>query len=412
MINRDWKSKFITMAVGQMASLIGSSAVQFALIWWIATETDSALMMGLASLVGFLPMTLLSPAAGVAADRYDRKKICIFADLSIGMVSAVFALLMLRYQMPVWTAVLILFLRSVGGTFHQPASQALLPQIVPAEELMRVGGWNQLMASGSFLLGPALGAAMYAAFPMPVLLLTDLLGAVAAGGMLALVEVPAYEAHGNKAYRLLHELREGLKVFQDDRALLTILATSVLCMVFYMPLSSFYPLMTSGYFKASAWHGSAVEIAYAMGMMVSAMLFGGFIKVKSQIRTAFLGLFGIGITCLICGVLPPTMWAWCVFAITCGAMGACSNVFSIPMVAYMQTTIPPEKMGRAFSLMTLTGSLAMPVGLALSAPVAERTGVHRWFVISGVGIAVIAAVGFCVWKAAAGKNKQYGRGPQ
>ena len=65
-----WKRKFFTVAIGQMASLIGSSAVQFALIWWIASETGSVTMMGLSGMVAFLPAALLSPAAGIAADRY------------------------------------------------------------------------------------------------------------------------------------------------------------------------------------------------------------------------------------------------------------------------------------------------------------------------------------------------------
>ena len=166
-MNKTWKRKFFTIAIGQMASLIGSSAVQFALIWWIASETGSAIMMGLSGLVAFLPMTFLSPAAGIAADRYQRKHICIAADLFIGLVAAAFAVLLWIYDMPVWTALVILGLRSVGSTFHQPAIQALIPQIVPAGELTKVGGWNQLLASGSFLLGPALGAALYAAFPLP-----------------------------------------------------------------------------------------------------------------------------------------------------------------------------------------------------------------------------------------------------
>ena len=69
-MNKSWKQKFLTISIGQMASLIGSSAVQFSLIWWIASETGSPIMMGLSGLAAFLPATLLSPAAGIAADRY------------------------------------------------------------------------------------------------------------------------------------------------------------------------------------------------------------------------------------------------------------------------------------------------------------------------------------------------------
>lgn len=389
---QSWQRKFFTIAIGQMASLIGSSAVQFALIWWIARETASPLMMGLAGFVAFLPMAIFSPAAGIAADRYRRKYICIGADLFIGLAAAVFAVLLWLFDMPLWTALLILFCRSVGNTFHQPAIQAMIPQFVPAQELVRVGGWNQMLTSGSFLLGPALGAALYAAFPLPVILLTDLLGAAIASLLLAFVEIPAVQRKDHKKRHIVREIEEGLEVFRKDRALALMMAAQTLCMVFYMPLSSFYPLMTSDYFQASAWHGSAVEMLYAAGMMVSAFLFGNVIRVRRHLLVSYLGFLGISVTSGACGLLAPTMEAWAAFAVLCGLMGAFGNVYSVPLVAYMQIHIKPERMGRAFSLMALTSSLAMPAGLLLSSPIAEKIGVHRWFFFSGIGMLLITVV--------------------
>lgn len=139
-MNKSWKQKFLTISIGQMASLIGSSAVQFSLIWWIASETGSPIMMGLSGLAAFLPATLLSPVAGIVADRYHRKYICILADLFIGFSAMVFAVLLWKYDMPVWTALVILFFRSVGNAFHQPAFQAMIPQFVPADKLVQAGG--------------------------------------------------------------------------------------------------------------------------------------------------------------------------------------------------------------------------------------------------------------------------------
>ena len=260
-MKQNWKRKFFTIAAGQMASLIGSSAVQFALIWWIASETASVTLMGLSGIVAFLPAAVLSPVAGIAADRCSRKAICIFSDLFIGAVAAAFALLLWRFELPMWTALLILFLRSVGNTFQQPAIQALIPQFVPQDELMRVSGWNQMMSSGSFLLGPALGAVLYAAFPLPVVLLTDLIGAVLASALLAAVSIPPMQRVPHEKRGSLHELREGLMVFREDRRLGLMIAAETLSMIFILPMASFYPLMTNDYFHASAWHGSAVEIA-------------------------------------------------------------------------------------------------------------------------------------------------------
>lgn len=402
-MNQTWKRKFLTIAIGQTASLIGSSAVQFALIWWIASETASPFMMGLSGLAAFLPYAVLSPIAGIAADRYHRKYICIIADLFIGAAAAVFAVLLWLFDLPVWTALLILFFRSIGNIFHQPAIQAMIPQFVPAEELMRVGAWNQILMSGSFLLGPAVGAALYAAFPLPIILLTDLLGALIASGMLAVVSIPRAEQTVHEKRHVLTELKEGLEVYRDDRPLALIIIAETLCMIFYIPLSSFYPLMTSDYFHASAWHGSAVEALYALGMMAAAFLFGSVIHTRRQLDVSYLGLFGIGVAAAVCGLLPPNMWAWCIFAVTCSFMGAFGNVHGIPLVAYMQTNVPPEKMGRAFALTALSASLAMPVGLLIGAPVAELVGVHIWFLISGIGTCIVTVLCFLLHKKLTGK---------
>ena len=235
-MNKSWKQKFLTISIGQMASLIGSSAVQFSLIWWIASETGSPIMMGLSGLAAFLPATLLSPAAGIAADRYHRKYICILADLFIGFSAMVFAVLLWKYDMPVWTVLVVLFCRSVGNAFHQPAFQAMIPQFVPADELVQAGGWNQMLASGSFLLGPALGAALYASFTLPVILLTDLIGAVIASIMLGIVYIAPVEKTVHEKHNTLRELKEGIDVFRADKALILLIATETLCMIFYLPL--------------------------------------------------------------------------------------------------------------------------------------------------------------------------------
>ncbi|MCI8842844.1 MAG: MFS transporter [Oscillospiraceae bacterium] len=392
-MQQSWKRKFWIISIGQIASLIGSSAVQFALIWWIASETGSAIMMGLSGLVAFLPATLLSPLAGIVADRYHRKYICIFADLFIGVSAAIFSVLLWLFEMPVWTALIILFFRSIGNAFHQPAFQAMIPQFVPAEDLVKIGGWNQLIASGSFLLGPAIGAALYAAFSLPVILLTDLLGAIIASVMLAAVQIAPMQRVTRESQNTRKELKEGIEVFRADKALTLLIVVETLCMIFYMPLSSFYPLMTSDYFNATAWHGSVVEILYAAGMMVAAFLFSSVIKVKQHLLFSYIGMLGVGITSAIGGLLPPDMWAWLIFALACGVMGAFGNVHSIPLIAYMQTTIPAEKMGRAFSLIALAASLSMPVGLLIASPVAETVGVNVWFLLSGVGTVLITATG-------------------
>ena len=81
---KNWKTQFVLVASGQAISMLGSNGVQFALIWWLAEETSSPLMLGISGSVAYIPMAVLSPAAGIAADRYNRKFISIFSDMTMG----------------------------------------------------------------------------------------------------------------------------------------------------------------------------------------------------------------------------------------------------------------------------------------------------------------------------------------
>lgn len=400
-----WRKTFWTITSGQFVSQIGSSAVSFALMWWIASSTGSAAMLGLAGLIGFLPTALLGAFAGVVADRYSRKLVCIAADITVGIVSAAYALLLFLFDLPLWTVFVVLLARGVAVTFQQPAYMALTPQYVPAEDLLKANGLGQLVASTSYILGPALGAALFAAFSLSAVLISDLVGAIFACALMAVAKVPplvrttdeaSTDSTGSAPEKagLVAEIKAGIQVFRQDKPLLLMLVIQTLFLVFYVPLSSFYPLMTSEYFSLSAWFGGAVEVSFASGMMIASLLFGSIIVIKKKfLFVSYLGFVGCGVTCIACGAVPSTMTGWVVFAISCGLMGASGMVQGIPLSTYMQSAIAPDLMGRAFSLIQMSAAFATPVGLLIGAPLAELLGVNAWFLVAGIIITLLAVVG-------------------
>lgn len=388
-IENNWKRDFLIIAGGQTVSIIGSAAVQFSLIWWLASATASPLMMSIAGVSAFLPQFILGPFVGVWVDRLSRKTVIIAADLFMGLAALVFALFFLFDQPPYWSVCAVLGIRAVGNVFHSPAIQAAVPMLVPPQELVRANGWSQFMQSGAFLLGPILGAAMYAVLPLWIILLSDLAGALVASVTVALVKIPDPEQQIKRKPHFFREMKEGAVAIGQDRKLLIVTTATLLGMVFYAPLSAYYPLMTSDYFRADAWHASIVNFGYAGGMMLCAIILGKLGAIKNKFLVIHLGLLGMGITSLLCGLLPSEMvWFW-VFAALCALLGASSNLYNIPYIAYMQETIAPERMGRAFSLIGSLGSATMPLGLLIAGPIAESRGVPLWFFVSGVVLLVL-----------------------
>lgn len=390
--NVAWRRPYYTILAGQAVSQVGSSAVQFALIWYLAQETASPAAMGLAGLAAFLPGALLSPAAGIVADRHNRKRVCIAADLAAGIMATAFALAMGAWGISAVAVIALLAARAAATSFQAPAMQAMVPQIVPAESLVEAGGMSQAISSASYVLGPVVGGLLFAAFPLPVILVTDLVGALVAAIALGVVPVSDHRAEGERPkLHPVRELRDGLAVFWEDRVLTQVIVSSLVFMVFFMPLSSFYPLMTSDFFGLGAFEGSLVEMSWALGMLVAGIAVAK-ANIKDEVRASFLATVALGATCIASGLLPQSFGGWVAFAVLCGAMGATATCYDVPIVAYMQKSIAPEKLGRAFSAFQIVSMVSTPIGLAIASPVAEALGVNAWFGISGVAIALLGVV--------------------
>ena len=176
-----WKKSFITIYSGQAFSLLGSAAVQFAIIWWLTEKTESAFILTLATIFAFLPNILFGTFAGVWIDRYNRKTVMIAADALVAASSALLGIIFLIWEEPFpWIIFVFLFIRGIGNTFHAPAMQAAIPMFVPAEMLTKAGGWGNLIISVSTMLGPALGAGLMSVFSVASVMLVDVIGAIIA----------------------------------------------------------------------------------------------------------------------------------------------------------------------------------------------------------------------------------------
>ena len=250
---------------------------------------------GLAGLAAFLPGAILSPAAGIVADRHNRKRVCIAADLAAGIMATAFALAMGSWGVSVAAVIALLAARAAATSFQAPAMQAMVPQVVPAESLVEAGGMAQAISSASYILGPVVGGALFAALPLALILVTDLVGAVAAAVTLGIVPVPDHRAEGERPkLHPVRELRDGLSVFWEDRVLTQVIVSLLVLMVFFMPLSSFYPLMTSDFFGLGAF--SAFQIVSMISTPIGLAVASPVAEVLGV--SAWFGISGVAIVLL------------------------------------------------------------------------------------------------------------------
>src|SRR5512145_1998351 len=156
--NENWALRFFTLWAGQALSLLGSQLVQFAIIWYLTQETNSATTLAVASMMGLLPQVLLSPFIGTWVDRGNRRLILIAADGTVAVATFVLAVLFTFGIVNVVHIYITLFIRAVAGGFHQSAFGASGVLLVPREHLARVQGFNQALYGGLNIISAPLGA--------------------------------------------------------------------------------------------------------------------------------------------------------------------------------------------------------------------------------------------------------------
>ena len=393
-VSTHWKKPFFTIWTGQALSLLTSSIVQFAIIWYLTDTTKSPAVLSIASLAGFLPAGLLGPFAGVFIDRHSRKAIMITADLCISAASLVIALFGILSAIPVWLVMAVLFIRSVGTAFQQPCIQAVTPLIVPEDRLTRCNGYSQALQSASMLVSPAIAAALYAVCPMHWIIAIDILGALCAVATLGITKINDVVQKQAERPHVLREMGDGFQILRTRRGLIAIIVMQVAFMIAFMPVNALYPLMSMDYFGGTAWHAGLVEVTFSVGMLAGALILGVWGGFKNKIHSVALSCFLMGLSMIWCGILPPDgFWIFTALSL---AIGLSSPLYNGVIAAIVQQRTPPEFLGRVFSLITGITALAAPIGLGLSGALGEILGVNQWFVISGI-VTALCGVYCLVW---------------
>lgn len=394
MIQQNWKRSFFTIWAGQAVSLITSSVLQMAIIWYLTDTTGSALVLSMATMVGFLPQAVLGAIIGVWVDRWNRKWVMIGADLVIAAAGVILAIISLTADLPIWVVMIVLFIRSIGTAFHTPALGAVTPLLVPEEQLTKCAGYTQAIQSASFILSPAIAAFLYAAWDLNAIIAIDVIGALIASISVAIVYIPKQKdrAESEKS-SFFTEAKEGYNALRQTKGLFALLWIGTLYALVFMPISALFPLMSMSYFGGTTFHASIVEIVFAAGILIGGLLLGVSGGFKNRSLSIIFSISLMGIALLISGLLPINGF---LFFVVCSAlMGFSSPFYNGVQTALIQEKIQPEYLGRVFGLMGSLMSFSMPIGLILSGIFADQLGIQNWFMLSGVcilGIALLCAL--------------------
>ncbi|TKC18089.1 MFS transporter [Robertmurraya kyonggiensis] len=391
MENINWKRKFILIYAGQFFSLLSSSAVQFSIIWWLTVTSGSPLVLALAGLAGFLPQAIIGPIAGTIVDRYSRKMFMIVSDMTVAIGSLLLFSTVYFGDPSISLVLFVLVIRSVATAFHMPAMQASVPLLAPEEHLTKVAGWGQMLSSLSNIAGPAIAMTLLAVSSFEWVLLLDFFGAVIASSMLLSVRIPrAPRTEEPTSSGFFVEMKEGYDALVKHPKLLKLTIIMTFVALLYIPLGTYFPLMTRNHFEKGVLEAGIVEIVFAIGLILGGLIVSLLGDRFNKIKTMVVGMLLMGFALFFSGWLSPSLYY--AFVALSGLVGLSGPIFSAPFYAFIQTEIEPHLLGRVFSFVTSLSLLATPIGYGLAGVLIEATSVATLFSLIGILIILNAAI--------------------
>ena len=390
--SQNWAIRFIPLWAGQALSLLGSQLVQFAIIWYLTRETNSATTLAIASMMGLLPQVLLSPFIGTWVDRGNRRLLLIAADSTVAAATLVLAVLFAADVIQVWHIYFALFIRAVAGGFHQSAFGASVVLLVPKEHLARIQGFNQALYGGLNIVSAPLGAYLLSVLPMQGILGIDVGTALLAVSILLFIQIPRPESRSAAPATFWQDFRAGFRYILTWRGLVILLGLVMVINFFYSATEPLTPLLITNHFRGGAGQLGWWLSSFAAGTVLGGLVLGVWGGFKRKVLTAQLGLILMGISTAVVGIVPADLFF--VGLLANSAVGFLLPIINGSFGATLQAAIAPDMQGRVFSFILSAAMLVSPLALLIAGPFADAFGIQLWFMIAGISCVLMGMFGF------------------
>ena len=394
MHKENWFKTYLYIWVGQFVSLLTSSAVNFAVIIYLSLHYKSAEVLAYAGISGLLPQAIIGPFAGVYIDRWDRKKVMIYADAFIALCTFLMSFAFIEGEANLIFVYSLLVCRSLGQAFHTPAMQAIAPLIVPEEKLLKVSGINQMLQSVSMIAGPALGTFAITYLPISKVLYLDVIGASLAIFSLLFVTIPklAQQTEESDISSVVSDLKLGFAEIHKNKGLYLLFVYAILTTFFVMPVAIMYPLLTIEHFKGGKWEMSIIEVVWGAGMLVGGGILSAWQGAVSKVILVNAMHIFLGLTFVFSGWISVDLFWLFVAITTLGGIGM--SFFNASFMTIIQEEVKPEFLGRVYSMYFSFAIIPSVIGLLFTGWIADKIGVVNAFIIGGLAMCVVGILSF------------------
>ena len=376
-------------ATGSLVSNVGTWMQRIAQDWLVLTLTGSAGALGITTGLQFLPILLISPIAGVLADRFPKRRVLAVTQIAMGATAGLLGLLAITGWVTVWHVYVIAFLFGSATAIDTPARQAFVHEMVRREQLPNAVGLN----SASFNLGRVIGPAIAGG------LIAWLGSGVGATGWVILLNAASYIAVVVSLVRMRPDelfstplvprargqLRDGIRYVRGRPDIMLVMAVVFCAGTFGLNFQMTTALMATQVYGKGAGEYGVLGSVIAIGSLTGSLIAARRVTSRQRLVIGAAIVFGLSVT--IVGLMPSYL-TFAAFLPLCGFAGL---TLITAANSFVQLAADPHMRGRVMALYMAVFMGGTPVGAPTLGWVAENFGA-RWTLIGGGALTVIGTI--------------------
>lgn len=347
---------FRLMWMGACVSSIGTWMQRLAQSWLVLELSKSPFWLGVDAFLGEAPVFTFALIAGVVADRIDRRRLLIMSQLVQMTCAFTLATLFALGKAQVWHILSLSFVVGTAQSFGAPAYQALLPSLVPRDDMPNAIAMNSIQFNLARIIGPVLGG--WALQHLGAAWCFGVNGISYIAVIISLLSIGAPFLPGPSSESLLEGMKSGLGFMRKQTGILSLIVLAFLMTSLGIPIVTFLPVFARDVFKGGIGTFTTLQAVEGVGAITGALLVAARGRGKRLGRDAVIALTALGVFVTAFGlsrVFPLSL----VFVF----FGGVALISCFAMVSSLVQLVATDEMrGRVMSVYNIAFRGGMPIG--------------------------------------------------
>lgn len=381
-------SPFRNLFFARLLTVLGNGIAPIALAFAVLDIGGSVSDLGIVVASRSLFNVIFLLLGGVLADRYSRSRVLVSSSLIAAVSQAIVAASVLDGSATVLSLALLGAVNGAAAGIALPASSALVPQTVPAQNLREANALIQLGIYSGTVIGASLGGILISAVGPGWGLAIDALGFAAAAPLYFLIRIGSIQADSSQSH-ILQDLKEGWHEFASRAWVWSIVVQfTIINAAFSGLVMVLGPVIADASFGRANW--GIIIAAQSVGLIA-----GSFLALRWRPRRdLFIGAMLVALCAVPIFLLSlPASAPWLMAAFFMA--GVAFGLFGVSWAHSLQTHIPPEKLARVYAYDAVGSFVAIPFGELVAGPLAAHYGSHHVLMVAAMAV-VIATAGVCL----------------